>query len=340
MNKKGSDSDSPKVPSKSSADKMIPLVSVSTVYFNEARYVDLIAQSLSGQSHKNLEFLFIDNGSTDGAFKRLKELFPVAKFIELDENIGFARAHNLGIENSQGKYILTLNMDILLERDYISELVKGMESSDAIGSATGKIYQLIDLRKTDNIDNMGHHLYRYRCVEGVDYTKPWEWEGYSRKRFVFGATGCAALYRREMLEDIKIGDDYFDGDYFIFFEDVDLDWRAQLAGWKCLYVPDAVAHHERGGSGQTRKSHIAALFLTNRFLTIIKNDQVTHFLADIFEISKRTVEELHGAFSQDPMIVVLALKRFLAKLPAALRKRRYIQSRMRVSASYIRSMFI
>lgn len=143
-------------------------------------------------------------------------------------------------------------MDILLEKDFIAELVKGIDSSLEVGWVAGRFQQLKGLQKTEEIDCFGHYLCRDRYAKEVDYSRPFRWDDYSKRQYVFGACAGAALYRREMLEDIKLGDEYFDEDFFAYFEDVDFDWRAQLAGWKCLYVPPAVAYHERGGSGLIR----------------------------------------------------------------------------------------
>jgi len=141
-----------------------------------------------------------------------------------------------------------------------------------------------------------------------------------------------------MLEDIAVGNEYFDEDFTAYWDDVDLDWRAQLMGWKCLYAPDAVGYHVRGGSGLQKKPGIAAYHLANRFLLVVKNDQFRNLLEDAAPFILRSIVDLRLQVNSSPVAVALALRIFLRNLPRALIKRRLIQRRRRVSFSYIRSL--
>src|SRR5207245_10562480 len=89
----------------------------------------------------------------------------------------------------------------------------------------------------------------------------------------FRASACGPLYRRRMLDDLAVDGEIFDEDLFAYFEDVDLDWRAQQRGWRCVFTSAARGAHMRGGTGLHRRPEVAAVPLANRFLVMLKNDE-------------------------------------------------------------------
>jgi GT2 family glycosyltransferase len=235
--------------------------------------------------------------------------------------------------------VLALNLDVELERNFIEELVKGIESNSGIGWAAGKMLKLTTQgKKTEEIDCLGHHFHRDRYAKETDYSQPFRWSDYSQLRYVFGASACAALYRKTMLEDVSLGNEYFDEDFVSYWEDVDLDWRAQLRGWRCIYVPNAVGYHVRGGSGLHSRPEIAAHNLANRFLIVIKNDESKHLLRDAAPFLIRTAEDMLFVLRINPLALPMALRLLLQETPRAIMKRRIIQRNRRVSSSYIRSL--
>jgi GT2 family glycosyltransferase len=314
------------------------LVSIILVNHNGLRFLEPFFQSLFQQTYRSLEVLFFDNASTDRSVEYVKTNFPSVRVIELHRNTGFSRPNNMGIKNSHGQYILTLNLDVVLKRHFIQELVKAIKGDPCVGWAAGKMLKLTAAGTTEEIDCLGHHFHRDRYAKETDYSTPFSWSAYSQPRYVFGASACAALYRRAMLEDIAIGGEYFDEDFFAYWEDVDLDWRAQLRGWRCIYVPYAVGYHMRGGSGLHRSPEIAAHNLTNRLLMVIKNDEPMHLAEDAIPFAMRTLVDLIVSLRRSPQALPLALRMLFQKMPRALQKRRVIQLNRRVSSSYVRSL--
>jgi GT2 family glycosyltransferase len=253
-------------------------------------------------------------------------------------NTGYSAPVNEGVRRSTGDYQFVLNVDVVLEEAFLAEMVGALERYATAGWAAGRMLSWRESGKSDQIDCLGHHMARMRYATETDYSRPFAWRDYEQERFVFGASACAALYRREMLQDLQLGGEYFDGDFFAYFEDVDLDWRAQLRGWKCVYVPGAVGYHVRGGSGLFRRPEIAAGQLANRWLMMVKNDTARQVARDLWPILRRSARDAREYGTRQPRALALAGPRVIRGLPSALAKRRSIQRRRVVPRAYMRSM--
>jgi GT2 family glycosyltransferase len=320
------------------SDGYVPLVSVIIVNYNGLRFIRPLFQSLLAQTYPRMEILLFDNGSTDGSAGYVKSHFQQVRVIELAENRGFSRPNNEGIKDSSGEYVLTLNVDVILERDFLKQLVNVLVSDSTIGWVSGKILKLTPTGKSKEIDCLGHHFHRDRYAKETDHSQPFRWADYSKPRQVFGASACAALYRRTMLEDVSFDGEYFDEDFVSYWEDVDLDWRANQRGWRCLYTPKAVAYHMRGGTGLYRTPEFAARYLANRFLIILKNDDLEYLLQDMGPFAKRVLIDFYLSLKRCPIALPISLKFFLQKIPITLVKRDRIRRSRRVPKAYIRSL--
>ncbi len=196
--------------------------------------------SLQSQSSHAFQTIVVDNGSTDGSVSFIQENFPHVKIIELNENKGFSAAVNSGILASESEWVLLLNNDVEVASDcleYLENLSNHPQEYDFFA------LKMIDFHKRTHIDGAGDSVMR----GGVGYrlgTMENDSDIYSIKRDVFGACAGAALYRRSMFDSVGL----FDEDFFLLYEDVDLSFRAQLKGYKCLYVPEAVVYHKASSS--------------------------------------------------------------------------------------------
>lgn len=313
-------------------------VSIVFVNHNGARYVEPLFESLGRQTYPASEVWLFDNGSTDGSDRMVEERYPWVQVVRFGRNTGYSYPVNEGIRRSTGDYVLVLNVDVLLTNTFVEELVSVLDRDPAAGWVAGKVLKLRETGPTEDIDCLGHHMSRNRYARERDYSRPFAWSDYAENRLVFGASACAALYRRAMLEDVRLADEYFDEDFFAYFEDVDVDWRAQQRGWKCVYTPRAVAYHVRGGTGLIRQRKIAACYLANRWLMLVKNDEPGHLLQDARPFLAQLVRDLGRTARQDPLVLPIALGRFVRNLPRMVAKRQAIKSRRMVPRAYLRTL--
>lgn len=240
------------------------LVSIIVVSAQKHNYLEACLESIQKQTYHNIELIVID-----------------ASF----GNLSYCQSLNQGIVKSRGDFVLCLNDDVSLSKDFVKEALKGFEISDKIGMVSGKILRM----DAKTIDSTGLFLSIFRTAKerGYGYQDKGQFE---KPGYVFGATGAAAFYRKTMLEQIKLGKDYFDERFGFFYEDLDIAWRAQNHGWQGYYIPQAVAYHVRGASLRQLKGinkKFARNYLSrdllwrlirNRYLVIKRNDSLPYFL--------------------------------------------------------------
>lgn len=216
------------------------LASVIVINWNGRRYLEDCLTALRTQTWPHREVILVDNGSTDGSIEYVSEAFPETRVVRCEQNIGFAAANNLGFEAARGAYIATLNNDTRADPAWLAELVQAMQTEANIGMCASKMVLWSDPTIIDSagiaFSRSGIAWDRYGGMpDGASESEPVD---------VFGPCAGAALYKRELIE--RVGG--YDGRFFIYLEDVDLAWRAQAAGWRCLYVPTARIIHIHSGT--------------------------------------------------------------------------------------------
>ncbi|MGE3842170.1 MAG: glycosyltransferase family 2 protein [Vicinamibacterales bacterium] len=313
-----------------------PLVSVGIVTWNSAADVPACIAAVRAQTHPSVELLVADNASADDTWAAVVRIASEDERIRFDRNTGFSAAHNALIDRSRGTYYLALNPDVTLDAGYVSHLVAAMESDATVGAATGKLRRA----QSNALDSTGIVMLRSQrhLDRGADQTDSGQYE---RDEDVFGASGAAALYRRAMLEDVRIGREYFDEDFFAYREDADLAWRAQLLGWRCRYVSRATAAHRRVVTPERRSALDAAInrySVRNRFLLRLKNQtigQVARFFAPAlwrdFQVVAYVLVREHSSLPGLTDVVRL--------LPRMLTKRRVIMARRRATDADVARWF-
>jgi GT2 family glycosyltransferase len=312
-----------------------PSVSVCIITYNSESYIERCLEALHGQTRKPADVLVWDNASADRSPTLAKG--QGARVLCAPENVGFAKAANELIRRSATPYILLLNPDAYLHPEYLERLEEAAEADPAIGSATGKLVRPAGSDTTRVLDSTGHVLYRNRVptnrganeLDGGQYDVPGE---------VFGVCAAAALYRRAMLEDVRLGDEYFDSTFFAYLEDVDLDWRARLRGWKAYYEPGAVAEHERGHKGDRARQTAVEIrhSLKNRYLMMVRNDRAVDLLPDLPVILVSEILRLLDYGLRRPT-ALSGYVRALRLLPRAITAHRQIQNRRLVDGAALRS---
>ena len=223
------------------ASGLLPLLSVVIPNWNGARFLPTCLDALAAQTYPNIEVIVADNASTDGSQALLRERYPNVRLLPLPANRGFTGACNAGIAAARGEFVALLNNDTEVDPGWAAAVLDAFARHPEAGSVASKML-LFDRR--DYIHTTGD----YFTVDGRAGNRGvWERDAgqYDREEEVFSACGGAAVYRRAMLDQIGLLDDAF----FFSGEDVDLGWRAQLAGWRCLYTPAAVVYHHLAATG-------------------------------------------------------------------------------------------
>ncbi len=244
------------------------LVSVIIVNWNGKRFLKECLSSLYSQDYKNIEVIFVDNNSKDGSVEYIKKNFPKAKIIVNKENLGFAEGNNIGYKKALGDYILFLNNDTKVTKDFLSESVKVLESEKKIGGAQSKILLMDDPTRLDSVGafltNTGF-LYHYGIAK-KDSTK------YDKQVDIYSAKGACMIFKREVLEKIKVDGEIFDGRYFAYFEETDMCHRVWLSGYRIVFAPKSIIYHKMGGtSTKLDNSFVQYHSFKNRINSYIKN---------------------------------------------------------------------
>ncbi len=319
------------------------LVSVTIVTYNSGRFIKRCLESVLAQRYPLKEVLVIDNASTDGTVDILDQFTDRVRIVYNDENIGFSAAQNQAIGLSNGEWILTLNPDVLLMPNFIQSLVDAGNRDPQIGTVCGKLLAMMatfDLPENPLIDSTG--IYFNPMLRHLDRGSQEVDNGhYTNSEYVFGATAAAALYRREMIDDISIQGEFFDHDFFVYREDADVAWRAQLYGWKCLYTPLARGYHVRTvlpGNRNALPNAINMHSVKNRFLMRIKNMTPDLYLRNFLPITFR-----------DLVVIACCLLREHSSLKAfwllaqqwskVMEKRKIIMANRKVSDEYLAGWF-
>lgn len=251
------------------------LVSVIIVNWNGKHFLKECLTSLYNQDYKNIEVVFVDNNSKDGSVEYVRNNFPKIKIIVNKKNLGFAEANNIGYKSTTGSYVLFLNNDIRVTKNFLSELVKVLESDNKIAGAQGKILLMDDPTKLDSVGafltNTGF-LYHYG-IGKKDSPK------YNRQINLYSAKGACMIFKREILEKIKVDREIFDSRYFAYFEETDMCHRVWLAGYKIVFAPKSVIYHKMGGtSTKLDNSFVQYHSFKNRINSYVKNLGTVEFM--------------------------------------------------------------
>lgn len=220
-------------------------VSIVIPNYNGKHFLEDCLKSVFAQNIENQEVIVVDNGSTDGSLEYL-ETFPGVRVIGLDKNYGFCRAVNEGIKAAKSEYVILLNNDTEVDKNFSSELLKAMRSDERIFSCSSKMIQFHDRERMDDAGD-------YYCALGWAFGrgKGGLVKDYGESADVFAACAGAAIYRKKMLESLG----YFDEDHFAYLEDIDIGYRARIHGFRNVYAPKAIVYHV--GSGSSGSAHNA-----------------------------------------------------------------------------------
>ena len=275
--------------------------------------------------------ILVDSGSTDGSLKLVAAEYTWVTVLALQRNLGFSAAVNTGIRASTSTYIALLHNDTQLDPDWLATLVDMLRDHPELGVAGGK---MLNFYQRNIVDGAGEALTR----GGTPYTRGMgepDDGRYSRREHVFSACAGAALYRRIVFDKVGL----FDEDYVSYYENQDLAFRAQLMGFRCMYVPDALCYHKRGAPANLVSRFPVRMQERNLTAFYIKNFPWQVLLVKFPLIIGSRLGRLYRAFrigAGTPTIQ--GLVRGIRMLPLALSKRRRVQKSRTVRIQYIFSL--
>jgi GT2 family glycosyltransferase len=304
-------------------------MSVIVLNWNGKRFLETCLAALRRQTFQNFETILVDNGSEDGSAEFVRNHFPEVCVLPLARNLGFAAGNNAGYEQAQGNLIVLLNNDTEAEPHWLEEIHKAAQEFPRAGTFASK---MLYFDERNRIDNCGFGLTAAGLA--VEHGRG-EQDGpsWAEPRPVFGACAGAAAYRRSMLE--RVG--FLDPDFFTFYEDVDLSFRAQLLGYECIFVPGAIVYHRYRAT--MNKFPARQIFLTQRNVEFVylKNLPLGLMLGSL---PQRFIYELGGAAYFFKVGVGSAFLKgkidAVRQLPAVFRKRKEIQKKRIITNAHLR----
>jgi GT2 family glycosyltransferase len=248
-------------------------------------YLSSLLDSIRKQTYSFLETIIIYDSSNHNLKSNFNQKYPEIKFLPIEKLLTYSVCLNKGIDISHGSFILCLNDDVILDKRFIEEALRGFDINNTIGMVSGKILRF----DQQTIDSTGLFLSFFRTAKERGYGKTDKGQ-FEKKGYIFGVNGAVAFYSRKMLDLIRLNEEYFDSDFRFFYEDLDLAWRAQNFGWKGYYIPTAIAYHLRGGTARNSNGinkRFARRFISdelhfdlikNRYLALIKNESLLCFI--------------------------------------------------------------
>jgi GT2 family glycosyltransferase len=298
-------------------------VSVIIVNWNGKQHLEECLDSLSKQTFKAFETILVDNGSSDGSIEFIENNFPAVKIIKLNKNEGFCRGNNIGLQHARGDFIALLNNDTLVDKHWLEELYRAVTKHSHVGICASCI---VNYYSRDVLDTAGDGFdlcgVGYKIGEGMPVTE------FQKERYVFGACAGAVLYRRSMIDEIG----FFDERFFALGEDLDLSFRARLADYKCLYVPDAIVYHKIGRTVGQNSDFLLYHSRRNVEYTFFKNMPFPLIIATLpLHIIYNLLTFAQAFLDKRIKIFLKAKKDFIKNFKETYKLRKKIQEKRKIS---------
>ncbi len=285
-----------------------PLVSIIVLNYNGKNDLEESFESLHKLNYPNFEILLVDNNSQDNSVQMIREKYNDVKIIELKKNYGFAEGNNKGIANSTGEYIALLNMDTVVDPNWLTELVTAIQRSKKIGIVSSKIYYYGDREKIyfggSSCDKYG----KTAQIHANKYDK--ELLIKEKQTKTFYGCGASMMFKRELYYNIKL----FDPTYFMYWEDVDFSWKAWIFGYDVHYVPTSIIYHK---IDRVRENFPKIIYMSqrNKLRTLLKNYELKSLSKILpYYFYLRLKEILKSKVYQKSTLFILYIKAFLWNL--------------------------
>ncbi len=362
--------------------------SINLLTYNGLKFLPQCIESVLNQSYQDFDLLIVDNASNDGTKEYLSQMQNSERIqvIFNEKNVGFAAGHNQAIQESESEYVLCLNQDVVLGKDFLKNAVGVLDGDGEVGVLQPKLLRLKleddEFQKTDIVDTTGLKMLKNRRIINRGQGERLSNVKCQMSSVILGADGAAPIYRRKALEDVKLpqvvrhsefisesqkqsteilkqvqDDDqryrfeYFDEDFFIYKEDVDLAWRLRLYGWKTSYVPEMVGWHARGAGDSAKTSYWDVMqerrkisqfskfySFKNQRLMQIKNESLwILFLHIPWWLPKEIASWVYVLVFEH--YTIRSIKDLIKQMPAMFRKRKIIMKNKKVGVGEMRKWF-
>lgn len=307
---------------------MKPLVSIIIVNWNGGDIFQKCIESLGEVTYPNWELIVVDNGSTEKLLKLPKN----TKIIKNSKNSGFAPANNQGVKSANGKYVLLLNNDTLVEKNFLNIMVDKMESEDDLGVIQPKI-KIMDNPKL--LDNCGSFLTNIGFLHHIGFMKK-DSKEYNIEKEVFSVKGACMLIRKKLIDKVGL----FDDEFVSYFEETDFCWKSWLLNYRVIYLPNTYILHKVGFTiKRLDVANINFHYYKNRITSLIKNLSISKlmFILPIHLVISLGISFtflIRGQFTSS-LLILKAILWNIINLNDILKKRSKIQKIRTVSDTFI-----
>jgi hypothetical protein len=329
-------------------------ISIIIVNYNRKELLDRCIRSLQQAIIADVDIVIVDNGSADGSLEMIKTHYADCKLIDVGYNSGFCKANNMGIAHAlknNSDAVILLNNDTEVGSNFISEMVSLANNQEKIGMIAANVLIFNDRERIDSNGLLITPDGLAKCKK-LNEKEPKN----QTTEEVFCPAGAAAFYTRELLEDIEFKGTYFDEDFKLYSEDLDLGWRARLRGWKCLYNPKAIVYHHQSATAGRYSETVGYYVTRNTLFNMLKNYPFFHcckgmalfflkypifILEIVFKINKGPSYNFgkNISFWKMAKITSRSIMDFFALFPAMIKKRAYIQGRRSVKKKEVNKWF-
>jgi GT2 family glycosyltransferase len=303
-------------------------VSVIIPNWNGQRFLPVCLEALRRQTYRSFEVVLVDNASTDDSVSYTGATYPEVRIECLPRNVGFAGGVNAGIRAARGEFLALLNNDTEADPGWLEALVQALDGDAEIGFAASKMIGFHDRGVLDGCgDALSWHMLAHKIGAGQRDVGQYE-----TPRRVFGACAGAAIYRRALFDTVGL----LDEEFFAYYEDVDLSFRAQLAGFPCLYVPAAVVAHVGSATAGKESALFYYLWVRNRIYILLKDLPLKQALRHAPKLAEAHARQWGRCLRERYAREALRGHRdALRRLPRMLRQRAAVQRLRRVSDAYL-----
>jgi GT2 family glycosyltransferase len=308
------------------------MVSVIIVNFNGLNndFLPSCLHSLTQQNYPSLQIIVVDNASSDGSADYVANHFPNIILVKNPENVGFCRGNNIGFAYATGKYVMFVNNDTVLAKDCIGKLCYAIELKPDIGMVAPKLIRpSINDKVPPLLDSAGLLLQKNLLLRDRGFGE-FDFGQYEEAAYLFAPCGAAAFFRKDVLEAVsrQCNGELWDEDFVAYYEDGDLAWRVRHKGWKCLYFPQAIVIHYRGGSSASAFFDKPFAFkvhtIKNRYLMLLKNASLWLIITQVLHLLRQEIL-IWGYLCLHPRLFIVIVRTLVDTLPGAFKKRKLIK---------------